>query len=68
MINGHHVYTIHPILPFLYRFRIGTGPWRYAMNGVWVQDLCYEARDRLLCSMTTTPYLRVRFEKPTEDQ
>lgn len=47
-INGHHVYTIDTLLPFLYRFRIGTGPWRFALNGVWVQDICDYARDRVI--------------------
>jgi hypothetical protein len=47
-INGHHIYSYEQIVPFLYRFRIGTGPWRFSLNGTYVQDICHFARNLVI--------------------
>jgi hypothetical protein len=47
-INGHHIYTLEQLLPFLYRFRIGLGRWHYAFNGPWCQEQCDYAVERVI--------------------
>jgi hypothetical protein len=47
-VNGEFVYMIVQILPFLWRFKIGDGRWRFSFNEDRVQRLCEIAVDNAI--------------------